>query len=149
METIQGVKVQTFKIAVRITALMFAQKTFSHMRIQKDIAFFLFHSIGGCWVCTDQRATIELLHSGYSSSNFFCNFRTAKLRFPGVLEPIKKNGLILLKYGFNTGSIRVGKTRGFVWNPGFFGQKYGLILLKYGFNTSSILVKIQTLYFSR
>lgn len=120
-----------------------------HVDSKGYIAFFLSHNIGGCWVCTDQRATTELLHSGYSSCNFYSIFALQKWDFQGYSNPIKKNGLILLKYGFNTGSIRVGKTRGFGGNPGFYGQKYGLILLKYGFNTSSILVKIQTLSFLR
>ena len=37
----------------------------------------------------------------------------------GRSNPLKNNGLIRVKYGFSTGSVRVWKTRGFGTNPRF------------------------------
>lgn len=56
-------------------------------------------------------------------------------------EPIFKYGLVRVKYGVSTGSVRVRETRGFLIKPRVFKKKYGLIRGKYGVNTGSIRVQ--------
>ena len=67
----------------------------------------------------------------------------------GYPNPLKFNGLIRVKYGLDTTSILLWKTRGFVQNLRFFLEKYGLIRVKNGLDTSSIRVWLPTLYFFR
>ena len=70
------------------------------------------------------------------------------MRWPkGYPNPLKYNGLIRVKNGLDTTSVRVWKTRGFVRNPKFYIEKYGLIREKNGLDTSSIRVWLPTLYF--
>jgi hypothetical protein len=59
-------------------------------------------------------------------------------------EPIFKYGLVRVKYGVSTGSVRVRETRGFLTKPRVFKKKYGLIRGKYGVNTGSTYPKKST-----
>ena len=66
---------------------------------------------------------LNCCRSGDSSHNIgHPNFGICawKSRFPwGVANPLKKYGLVRVKYGFSMGSVRVWKTRGFHKNPYF------------------------------
>ena len=55
-------------------------------------------------------------------------------------NPYFKYGLIRVKYGVDTGSIRVRQTQGFTYKPRVSQKKYGLIRVKYGLNTGSVRV---------
>ncbi len=60
----------------------------------------------------------------------------------GNIEPIFKYGVVRVKYGVDTGSIRVGQTQGSPVKPRVSSYKYGVIRVKYGVYTGSIRVRI-------
>ena len=60
----------------------------------------------------------------------------------GNIEPIFKYGVVRVKYGVDTGSIRVGQTQGSPVKPTVSSYKYGVIRVKYGVYTGSIRVRI-------
>ena len=68
-------------------------------------------------------------------------FQAAKMRSQwGGSNPLFFIGLVRVKYGLDTTSVRVWKTRGFSTNPGFYLQKYGLVRVNNGLNTTSVRV---------
>ena len=75
-------------------------------------------------------------------------FQAAKMRSQwGGSNPLFFIGLVRVKYGLDTTSVRVRKTRGFSTNPGFYLQKYGLVRVNNGLNTTSVRVWVSTLFF--
>jgi hypothetical protein len=68
-------------------------------------------------------------------------FQAAKMRSQwGGSNPVFFIGLVRVKYGLDTTSVRVRKTRGFSTNPRFYLQKYGLVRVNNGLNTTSVRV---------
>ena len=77
-------------------------------------------------------------------------FQAAKMRSQwGGSNPLFFIGLVRVKYGLDTTSVRVRKTRGFSTNPGFYLQKYGLVRVNNGLNTTSVRVWVSTLFFPK
>ena len=52
---------------------------------------------------------------------------TKKHQFSNYTNPLKKYGLVRVKYGFGTGLVRVVKTQGIHTNPRYSIEYYGLV----------------------
>lgn len=91
--------------------------------------------------CTGCRKTCCLLKFSCKMIRFIIQNAAQKEVVGATFDPIFKYGVVWVKYGVNTGSIRVGQTLGLPGKPRVSAYKYGFIRLKYGVYTGSIRVR--------